>query len=210
MITSLWAYITAITLLTLTPGVDTFLVIRNTNRGGWRDGVVSSLGICCGLFGHACLSAVGVSVLLLHSAWAFHTLKFAGALYLVWLGLTSLYHAVKAPGSSAGTSLQAGDSLFSPGRSFVEGMASNLMNPKAIIFYMAFLPQFIDPGRSALVQMMFLAGIHFGIAMIWQSVLASMVDKAKSLVSKPGFRRILDSLSGSILLFFGVKLGLGR
>ena len=75
--------------LTLTPGADTMLVVRNVLRGGRRDGVVTTVGICSGLFVHAALSALGVSVLLLHSATAFHVVKLVGAGYLVWLGLQS-------------------------------------------------------------------------------------------------------------------------
>ena len=76
--------------LTLTPGADTMLVVRNVLRGGRRDGVVTTVGICSGLFVHATLSALGVSMLLLHSATAFHMVKLAGAGYLVWLGLQSV------------------------------------------------------------------------------------------------------------------------
>ncbi|MEP5177127.1 LysE family translocator, partial [Marinobacter alexandrii] len=95
MITELfWAYLVAITLLTVTPGVDTLLVMRNTGRGGLRDGCVTSVGICSGLFLHAILSALGISILLVETAWAFSALKWAGACYLVWLGLVSLRQAM--------------------------------------------------------------------------------------------------------------------
>jgi threonine/homoserine/homoserine lactone efflux protein len=93
--TALTTYLIAITLLTITPGVDTMLVIRNTARGGWRDGAVSSLGICSALFLHATISAVGISVILLQAAWAFSLLKMAGAGYLIWLGLSSWLKILK-------------------------------------------------------------------------------------------------------------------
>lgn len=80
-------YLVAITLFTITPGVDTVLIIRNSSRGGWRDGALTILGICSGLFMHATISAVGISVILLQSAWAFRALKLAGATYLIWLGV---------------------------------------------------------------------------------------------------------------------------
>ena len=73
----------AVTILTLTPGVDTMLIIRNSARGGWSDGAVSSLGICSGLFVHALVSAFGISLLLMQTAWAFSALKMAGAGYLI-------------------------------------------------------------------------------------------------------------------------------
>jgi threonine/homoserine/homoserine lactone efflux protein len=91
------AFTLAAAVLTIAPGPDTMLVIRNVLRGGRRDGVLTTLGICSGLFVHATLSACGVSMLLMHSATAFHLLKLAGAGYLVWLGLQSLRHAVRTP-----------------------------------------------------------------------------------------------------------------
>lgn len=95
-----WPFLVAITLLSISPGVDTLLVIRNTARGGVRDGVLTSLAICCGLFVHAAVSALGISLILLQSAWAFQLLKLAGAAYLVWLGVQGLLAA--PPGADEG------------------------------------------------------------------------------------------------------------
>src|SRR5512143_2399913 len=89
-------------MLTLSPGPDTMLVVRNVLRGGRRDGVATTFGICTGLFLHATLSALGVSIILIHSATAFHFVKLAGACYLTWLGLQSLYRAVHTPQDSGG------------------------------------------------------------------------------------------------------------
>ena len=82
-------------LLTITPGADTFLVIRNVLRGGRRAGVVTTVGICCGLFVHAVFSALGLSIVLMHSASAYLVLKWAGALYLMWLGFGSIRDAIR-------------------------------------------------------------------------------------------------------------------
>lgn len=140
-----WPFLVAITLLSMSPGVDTLLVIRNTARGGWRDGVATSLAICCGLFVHATISALGISLILLQSAWAFGVLKLAGAAYLVWLGVASLLAARRGQGlplAAVGTE-RAAVPLWRPVR---EGLLSNVLNPKTVVFYMAFLPQFIAPG----------------------------------------------------------------
>lgn len=206
----LWTYLVAITLLTITPGVDTVMIIRNTARGGWNDGAVTSLGICSGLFVHATVSAVGISVILLQSAWAFSALKLAGALYLIWLGLSSLRRvAFRRQLFSLNASSETG-MRFSFKRSFREGLLSNVLNPKAVIFYMAFLPHFIDPLQSALVQSLLLAGMHFLIAMIWQCLLASAVERAKSWLMRPPVSRIFDSVTGSIMVLIGVKLAIDR
>jgi len=79
----LFTFILATLLLTIAPGVDTFIVIRNVLRGGWQDGVFTSFGICTGLFFHATLSACGLSIILIHSAFLFNSVKTVGALYLV-------------------------------------------------------------------------------------------------------------------------------
>ena len=95
--------------LTLTPGADTMLVVRNVLRGGRHDGMVTTCGICVGLFVHATLSALGVSVILMHSATAFHLVKGAGACYLVWLGVQSLWSAGCGVDHRAGTTPGATD-----------------------------------------------------------------------------------------------------
>ena len=194
----------AVTLLTLTPGVDTIVVIRNSARGGWRDGATSSLGICSGLFIHATVSALGISIILLHTAWAFTLLKSAGATYLIWLGICSL----KGAFTSSGTMFiaETESTCFSFIKSFREGFLSNVLNPKAVIFYMAFLPQFINPNEPALYQSLLVALMHFTIAMIYGCLLATMTGKAKNLLSKPTFSKIFNSLTGTFLIFLGLKL----
>lgn len=134
----------AITLLSISPGVDTLLVIRNTARGGIRDGVATSVAICCGLFVHATVSALGISFILLQSTWAFNILKLTGAAYLIWLGITSLLAARQGtPLPVKGVMKESTPVPF--WQPIKEGLLSNVLNPKTVIFYMAFLPQFIAP-----------------------------------------------------------------
>lgn len=196
----------AVTLLTLTPGIDTLLIIRNSARGGWCDGAVSSLGICSGLFVHALVSAGGISFILLQTAWAFNGLKIAGAAYLIWLGFTSWRRLFLRKDGKMFADLAVSARDFNSLRSFREGFLSNVLNPKTVIFYMAFLPQFIDPDKGALSQSMIVAGAHFIVAMIWQCLLASMVDRAKGWLQNPKFSRIFDGLTGSMMMFLGLRL----
>ncbi|WP_300673104.1 LysE family translocator [Desulfoluna sp.] len=207
---SLFAYLVAMTLLTITPGIDTILVIRNTTRGGVKDGFFSSLGICSGLFVHATFSAVGISVILLHSAVAFGMLKLIGAGYLIWLGAVSLRSAMKRRDPALQSELPAGFGDFRLSRSLREGFLSNVLNPKTIVFYMAFLPQFIDPTRSALTQALSLAGLHFLIAMIWQTFLAVMVDRAKVILMKAKVQRVMDGVTGVLMMMLGALLAWDR
>lgn len=204
-----WPFLVAITLLSITPGVDTLLVIRNTARGGVRDGVLTSLAICCGLFVHAAVSALGISLILLQSAWAFQLLKLAGAAYLIWLGLQGLVAARRGQGLPvAGV---AGERRPVPAwRPLREGLLSNVLNPKTVVFYMAFLPQFIAPGDPALAKSLFLAGVHFLIANAWQVGVALMVGSAGRLLASRLFSRALNGVTGTVLIAFGIKLALER
>lgn len=197
----------AITLLTMTPGVDTMLIFRNTIRGGVKDGLVSSLGICSGLFVHASLSALGISAILLYSTTAFTLLKIIGAIYLVWLGFNSLKafwfnKKIKE--------VKASHVEFSFLRSIREGFMSNVLNPKTIVFYMAFLPQFISPEDSAFFQSMLLASMHFIIATIWQGILIYTICKANGFIMRPSVRKSLDFISGTVMIGLGVKLFLSH
>lgn len=204
-IASLTTYLIAITMLTITPGVDTMLVIRNTARGGWRDGAASSLGICSGLFIHAVISAVGISMIILQAAWAFSALKLAGACYLIWLGVSSWRKVLRHDSFQLvnGASVMGSFCII---RSLREGFLSNVLNPKTAIFYMAFLPQFINPDRSPLMQSLVLAGLHFIIAMIWQCLLALMVKQFKALLQRPRVSQLFDGVTGTVMISLGLQV----
>ena len=204
------AYLIAITLLTITPGVDTMLIIRNTSRGGFRDGAVSSFGICSGLFVHAGISAVGISMILLHTAWAFTGLKLVGACYLMWLGINNWKGVLTTKQLALESHRQSGFTDFKPLRSLREGFLSNVLNPKTAVFYMAFLPQFITPSGSALMQSLALAGCHFMIAMVWQCFLAMTVNQAGKWLQKPRVSRIMGGVTGTVMIAFGLKLAVDR
>ena len=204
------AFTLAAAVLTIAPGPDTMLVIRNVLRGGRRDGVLTTLGICAGLFVHATLSACGVSMLLMHSATAFQLLKLAGAGYLVWLGLQSLRQAVRTPPPA--DRLEAG---VPPGRRalrrcFRDGVLSNVLNTKTAIFYLAFLPQFIGPTEPVLRKSLLLAGIHYVEGIVWLVALSILVDHTRRVLLKSAVRRWLEGLCGAVLMGCGARLALER
>lgn len=201
------SFLVAITLLSISPGVDTLLVIRNTARGGVRDGVATSIAICCGLFVHATVSALGISLILLQSAWAFNMLKLAGAAYLIWLGISSLLAARRGtPLPVRGVVTRGSPVPF--WQPIKEGLLSNVLNPKTVVFYMAFLPQFISPSDPALLKSLWLAGVHFVIANIWQISVVLMVGGASKWLASARFAQTLNAATGVVLVVFGVRLAL--
>ncbi|ENM5911885.1 LysE family translocator [Vibrio mimicus] len=198
------AFLIAITILTLTPGLDTALVIRNTSRAGFADGCTTSLGICFGLFVHATFSAIGISAILAQSAELFQFVKMIGAAYLIWLGISSLRSLMKTGQGIEVASLT--HSQFRLTRSLREGFLSNVLNPKTAVFYLAFLPQFINPEYSPLAQSLLMALIHFAIAMVWQCGLAGALSSAKNLLKNVSFMRWMEGTTGVVLVALGIKL----
>lgn len=193
-------------LITITPGADTMMVLRNALRGGRSDGWTTAVGICSGLFVHAFFSAVGLSIVLAKSATAFHTVKLAGALYLVWLGIRSL--------RSAGTELAtAGSAAPAPPRwqqSFIEGFLSNVLNPKVAIFYLALLPQFIGSHDHVLARSIGLALIHNIMGLVWLGAITVAIARGRERIMTTGFRRWLSRISGGVLIGLGLRLAVEK
>lgn len=207
MIDQFGTFFLAITLLTLVPGVDSLLVLRNSVRAGWRDGLLTSTGICCGLFIHALLSGLGISVILLQSAVAFQALKLIGGCYLLWLGGVNLRHGLRCRRAEPRQAVPESRPLRVRGwRSVREGLLCNLCNPKTLLFYMAFLPQFINPQRSALLQALAMAAVHFVIAMLYQGGLAVIAGRISGWVRGSLWKRFSETLVGLLLVSFGVRI----
>ena len=204
----LLAFMALAAILTLTPGADTLLVIRSVLGGDVRSGIVTTSGICSGLFFHAILSALGVSFILMASATLYGLLKVAGAIYLGWLGLMSLRSALQ-PKQEA----QIADPVGYPRslrRSFAEGVLSNVLNPKTAVFYLAFLPQFIQPQDSVLFKSLFLAGIHFSMAFLWLCLLSLLLDRFRKQLLSSTLHRWLEGVCGTLLIGLGVRLMLEK
>lgn len=208
--TSLLAYTAVAALLTVTPGADTMLVVRNVIARGRRAGVVTTLGICSGLFVHATLSALGLSLVLARSAAAFGVAKLVGAGYLAWLGVQSLRRAARSnsahPASAATPDPRSPDAA----RSWREGFLTNVLNPKVAVFYLAFLPQFVRPGEPLLPTFLLLAAIHAALGLVWLSLIASLLEQVRGWLTRPAARRALEGVSGAVLVGFGARLALAR
>ncbi len=204
------AFALAAALLTITPGQDTMLVVRNVLRGGRGDGIITTFGICTGLFIHATFSALGVSVVLMHSALAFQVVKAAGACYLGYLGVRSLASAVRGGHTPAQPDPRLSRAAVSSRRCFVEGFLSNVLNPKTAVFYLAFLPQFIRPGDAVLRKSFLLMGIHYVEGIAWLVVVSIVVDRTRRLLLTSTVNRWLDGICGAVFLGFGVRLAFER
>ena len=199
-------------ILTLTPGADTMLVMRNVLTRGQRAGILTALGICSGLFFHATLSALGLSLILVRSAAVFDIVKLTGACYLIFLGSQSVWRALhhgasKVPETPGSVVIEQKKESW---RSVVEGLLTNVLNPKVAIFYLAFLPQFISPGDRVFAKSVMLAGIHFTIGIIWLSLVTAFLGKMRALLNRPRIRGVIEAATGAVLIAFGVRLAMER
>ena len=199
-------------LLTLAPGADTMMILRSVFARGQKAGILTMIGICSGLFFHATLSALGLSLILVRSAAAFETVKALGACYLIYLGGQSLWKARYAGGN---THVSLAENAVTRQKkenwkAFFEGTLTNLLNPKVAIFYLAFLPQFISPHDWVFGKSVLLAGIHFTEGIIWYTILIFSLGRMRGLLIRPRVKQGLEALSGAILIAFGVRLAVSR
>jgi threonine/homoserine/homoserine lactone efflux protein len=192
--------------LTLTPGLDTALVLRAALTRNRRDAVATAAGIVAGLFVWGAAAAVGVSALLTASQVAYDVLRYAGAAYLVWFGLRLLVRAVR--GTPGVEPTGAADS--SPWRAARQGFATNLLNPKVGVFYVALLPQFLPADSKPLAAGLLLAGVHAVISVVWFAVLIVLASALGRRLRRPGTVRAIDGVTGTTLIGFGVKLAVSR
>jgi threonine/homoserine/homoserine lactone efflux protein len=209
MTTAMLGFALAATLVILAPGPDFMLVMRNTVRGGRRAGWVTACGTLSGLTVWALAAALGLSALLRVSHVAYDVLRFCGAAYLIWLGVTSLAdfrrkrtgRARPAPGSTV-----LGQAPARPGRAYLNGMLSNLLNPKISVFFMAFLPAFVPAGASASQFSLVLGAWFIAETGLWLAVVAWLADRGVRWLRRPAVQRWLERITGIVLIGFGLRL----
>lgn len=193
----------------VTPGQDTALTIRNSLLGGRRAGVFTALGVSSGQAVWALASAVGVVALLVASEPLFDAVKLLGAAYLVFLGLQALRDALFAPKEAAEARPEGSALALACSTALRQGLLSNLGNPKMAVFFTSLLPQFTAQGEplSALLA----AGLVFCLLTFsWLTAYAFAVVKAGNVLRRPRIRRLLDAVTGAVLVAFGLRLASER
>ncbi len=192
-------------LLNLTPGADTLYIVTRASTLGRRAGAVAALGIAAGCCVHILAAGLGLSVLLATSAAAFTAVKLAGAAYLVYMGI-----ALWRTGRDAEPPACAPTPRKSLSRIFVQGMLTNVLNPKVALFFLAFLPQFVDPGGTHRVAAFLLLGTVFNTTgLVWNLFVAwssaGIGHRTRGLKHR---MRALHRIAGAVFVALGVRLAL--
>ena len=197
-------FLTASLALIVTPGPDMIYVVTRGIAQGRRVGLVSAWGACAGLIFHTALAAAGLSALLRSSATAFTVVKYVGAAYLIYLGVKALltgddFSLTGSAGPGAGLR-----------KAFFQGVASNVLNPKIALFFLAFLPQFVHPATGSAASQMLVLGLIFTLlALVIFNVIAYFSGTLGELFGrKPAFANVLRWFTGSVLIGLGLRLAL--
>ena len=206
-ITNLSSFIMAGILLNLTPGQDTIYILGRSIAQGRKAGIFSVLGISTGALFHIAASAFGLSAILMTSAVVFSIIKYAGAGYLVYLGIR-MYFGKKSDLNVKGeynsnTKLSA---------IYKQGILTNVLNPKVALFFLAFLPQFIDPSRaSGPFPFLILGSIFLTTGTIWCLVVAVFSSYLTTVLRrKMNIMRFMEKICGGIFIMLGIKLALEK
>ena len=217
--TAVWSFALVVGLLTVTPGLDTALILRTAALGSRREASGVVLGIQLGTLLWGTLSSLGVSALLTASHAAYTTLRIAGAAYLLWMGgrmlLSSLRRREEA-GATAGEeqAVQAGPGLGAGAgdgllRGLRRGLTTNLLNPKMGVFYVAVLPQFIPAQAPHFAMGLLLTCVHVAEGLLWSGVLVAFAGVLRGWLRRPVARRVLDRVTGTVVIAFGLRLAIG-
>jgi len=201
-IQDLWTFIAAVLVFLALPGPGTFTLLTATGRSGVRGGYTALFGLLLGDQILMWLAVAGVAALLKANPLVFHAVQYLGAAYLVWVGI-GLLRQPRSTGEEGGIRLQ-------PGHYFRQAVLINLLNPKAIIFYMAFLPLFIDPARhQGVVTFATMAVIIFVMGLAYCSVLIGVGNLLRRrILQHPRVGLLLRRVAGVFLVGFGVRLGI--
>src|SRR5918998_2236571 len=195
-------FLLASVLVTVVPGADMALVTRQVLVGGPRLAYRTIAGNLPGLLVHGFALAVGLSALIVASATAYTTVKLAGAAYLIWLGVQAIRTSRRPP--------ERAIEISAPRHAFLQGLLSTVLNPKPALFFLTFLPQFVDRDRAVLPQTLTLAAIHVVVGLVWLTAYAHLVDRARTVLAGPRVKSWVERTTGAVLIALGLRVAVER
>ncbi|MFC9762179.1 LysE family translocator [Rhodococcus jostii] len=186
-------------LLTVIPGPDMAVVTRAGLSGGRGAALRATFGVVAGLMVWGALTVVGLGAVLAASAEAYTVVKIVGGMYLVYLGLATLWRSR----SRQRTAAIEPAPVPSPGSSWRAGFLTNLLNPKIAVFYTGLLPQLVPPGWPTAPTLALLVLVHGLLGIVWLGAYSLLLTRARTTLEKPSVRRVLDRITGTVLFGFG-------
>jgi threonine/homoserine/homoserine lactone efflux protein len=207
----LWLFLLAGVLLNITPGPDMALVIARSTQYGVRAGMAAAIGIGAGAFIHIAAAAIGISALVLASATAFTILKWAGAIYLVYLGVQMLRSSFARSRAAGAVEAAAPLPPSGLGQVFLQGVLTNALNPKVAVFFLAFLPQFVDADAPSKVAAFIVLGLLFdAVGTAWNLAVAWAAGVFAASSAYGRLAAWLERAIGALFVAVGIRLALAE
>jgi RhtB (resistance to homoserine/threonine) family protein len=194
-------------LLIILPGPDTAIATKNTLTVGRTGGFKTVLGTCCALLIHTLAAVVGLSAIIVKSAFLFSVFKYFGAVYLVYLGIKTLW-ALKQNKTTA-SDIPA-ESKYEGKSCFKQGFLTNLLNPKVAVFFLTFLPQFVESGSQSFIPFLIMGITYMLLTALWFLFYIYLLDQIRAFMKKPRTQNVIEGITGTVLIGFGIKLALEK
>ena len=195
-------------LLILLPGPDTAIATKNTVAVGRVGGLKTALGTCCALLIHTSAAVLGLSALIVKSALLFSVFKYVGAVYLMYLGVKTLW-SLRKKDTAASVETRT-KSPFINASCFKQGFLTNLLNPKVAVFFLTFLPQFVEAGSSSFIPFLLMGITYTVLTAVWFLLYVYLIHHISAFMKKPKTQTMMEGITGAILIGFGLKLALEK
>ena len=194
-------------LLIILPGPDTAIATKNTLTVGKTGGLKTIFGTCCALLIHTTAAVVGLSAIIVKSALLFSIFKYVGAVYLVYLGVKTLW-ALRKKNESPTTDMATGK--HESKSCFKQGFLTNILNPKVAVFFLTFLPQFVDSGNHTLLPFLIMGLTYTLLTAVWFLFYVYLLNQISAFMKNPKIQTIFEGVTGTVLIGFGLKLALEK
>ncbi|MCD7034276.1 LysE family translocator [Metabacillus sp. GX 13764] len=195
-------------LLIILPGPDTAMATKNTVTFGRSGGLRTALGTCCALLIHTSAAVLGLSAIIVKSALLFSIFKYVGAVYLIYLGVKTLW-TVRKKEEAASVEMNTKPQLEAPSF-FKQGFLTNILNPKVAVFFLTFLPQFVDTGSNTFLPFLIMGITYTLLTAVWFLLYIFLITQISAFMKKPKTKNIIEGITGTILIGFGIKLALEK
>lgn len=194
-------------ILIILPGPDTAIATKNTLTVGRTGGLQTIFGTCCALLVHTTAAVVGLSTIIVKSALLFTIFKYVGALYLIFLGIKTLLALKNKKATTKEITLQ---NKYESKSCFKQGFLTNILNPKVAIFFLTFLPQFVNAGSPTLIPFLIMGITYSVLTAIWFLFYVSLLNQISYFMKRPKTQLFMEGITGAVLIGFGVKMAFER
>lgn len=231
-------FLSSVLIFTLTPGLDTVFVLNRAVSQGKQIGIMAGLGVATGVVVHTFLAAFGLAAIVAKSAWLFTLIKYLGAAYLIYLGISSVYHSFftkdlpapvsenssKSHANIANANVEGGAAALNDAhspqahssqelwRAFRSGLFTNVLNPKVVLFFLAFFPQFITvDARQDFAPYLILGMSYAAISAVWLVMLGALAGSVLTCMLRGATaQRWMDRVSGVVFVAMGIKVAVSK